>query len=195
MSLWRRCAGRCHAAFDRLGIARLHHGQVALEADRVHVGDVVGDDVQPPRLGLGAFGRDVESVGHVASCDKRERAVRIGKGFWMSALLVSNRRAQLAIKRNSMRPADVDPELARTCDERIVEGKWMHKSLPQRTNAQTLPIETRASSQIRRLRTVEPSMCRRPEHSLANAIPDSAGQNSLSSLFISSKLCRFVICL
>ena len=66
-------ARRRHAPLDRLGIARLHDGQVALEAHGIDVGDVVGDDLQPPALDLGAFGRDVESVRHVRSLESVKR--------------------------------------------------------------------------------------------------------------------------
>ena len=52
------------AVLNRLGKAGLERRHVLLEADRVDVRHVVGDDFQPLGLGGGAFGRDVHSVRH-----------------------------------------------------------------------------------------------------------------------------------
>lgn len=60
----RAVARRRDAPLIGLGISGLHDGQVAFEADGIDVGDVVGDDLQPPALGLCPFGRNVESVRH-----------------------------------------------------------------------------------------------------------------------------------
>ena len=59
------------ALLNRLGKAGLERRHVLLEAGRVDVRQVVGDDFQPLGLGGGAFGRDVHSVRHGRRASRR----------------------------------------------------------------------------------------------------------------------------
>ena len=64
MSLIERSPGLGLALLNGLGKAGLKRRHVLLEAGRVDVRQVIGDDFQPLGLGGGAFGRDVHSVRH-----------------------------------------------------------------------------------------------------------------------------------
>ena len=59
------------AFLNRLGEARLERRHVLLEAGRVDVRHVIGDDFQPLSLGGSAFGRDVHSVRHGRRVSRR----------------------------------------------------------------------------------------------------------------------------
>ena len=59
----------------------LEEGQVLLEANGFGVGDVIGDDVLPVRIGQDARGREPEAVNHSASLSARVPAIEIaGRG-------------------------------------------------------------------------------------------------------------------
>ena len=72
MSLMRAAARVGLAFLNRLGEAGLKRRHVLLEAGRVDVRQIVGDDFQPLGLNLGALGRDVHSVRH-----RRETIVQV----------------------------------------------------------------------------------------------------------------------
>ena len=77
MSLIERSPGWRLALLNRLGKAGLERRHVLLEAGRVDVRQVIGDDFQPLRLGGSAFGRDVHSVRHADEEARRCAPLRL----------------------------------------------------------------------------------------------------------------------
>ena len=53
---------------DLLGEALVEEREVSFEANRFRVGQVVGNDVLPVRIGQDARGRQVHAVVHRAAC-------------------------------------------------------------------------------------------------------------------------------
>ena len=77
MSLIERSPGLGLAVLNRLRKAGLEHRHVLLEAGRVDVRHVIGDDFQPLCLGSGALGRDVHSVRHGRRAIRRCAPLRV----------------------------------------------------------------------------------------------------------------------
>ena len=80
-------AGR--AALDRLAFAGLQERQLALEADRVHVRQVVAEHLDLGALGIGTGGRHVKAVVH--------RSLSVGQAV-LPAMIASRTVAKLSVR-------------------------------------------------------------------------------------------------